>query len=177
VDAVNPGVLVANHYTAGAAALFCGATLLLAAWYRQASCEFTLLPDVIRGRKDVIGCPILTPIDALEARHRQLEASDRSRSSQTTALILTRRSEPRTEGETLRCGETGTMTIFAFTRHSGVRVAEIGFALIAIAGALIAIAPVTRFDRPGTVAGGVSLVAGAIVVIVAIRWGSFGSFF
>jgi hypothetical protein len=69
------------------------------------------------------------------------------------------------------------MTMFAFTRHTGVRVAEIGFALIAIAGALFAVAPVTRFGRPGAVAAGVVLAAGAVIVIIAIRWGSFGSFF
>ena len=69
------------------------------------------------------------------------------------------------------------MTIFAFTRHTGVRVAEIGFALMAIAGALFAIAQLTRFGRPGTIAGGVGLAAGAVLVIIAIRWGSFGSFF
>ncbi|MGH2872293.1 MAG: hypothetical protein ACRDL5_07495 [Solirubrobacteraceae bacterium] len=69
------------------------------------------------------------------------------------------------------------MTIFAFTRHTGVRIAEIGFALVAIAGALLAIAPLTRIGRPGRVAGGVSLAAGAVIIIVAIRWGSFGSFF
>jgi hypothetical protein len=69
------------------------------------------------------------------------------------------------------------MTIFAFTRHTGVRVAEIGFALVAIAGALLAVAPLTRFGRPGTIAAGVGLAAGAVLVIIAIRWGSFGSFF
>lgn len=69
------------------------------------------------------------------------------------------------------------MTIFAFTRHTGVRVAEIGFALMAIAGALLAIAPVTRLGRAGTVAGGVVLAAAAVVVIIAIRLGSFGSMF
>ena len=81
------------------------------------------------------------------------------------------------EGEGRLTGETERMTIFAFTRHTGVRIAEIGFALVAIAGALLAVAPVTRFGRPGTVAGGVGLGAGAAIVIVAIRWGSFGSFF
>jgi hypothetical protein len=69
------------------------------------------------------------------------------------------------------------MTIFAFTRHTGVRVAEIGFALVAIAGLLFAVAPVTRVGRPGTIAGGASLAAGAVIVIVAIRWGSFGAVF
>jgi hypothetical protein len=69
------------------------------------------------------------------------------------------------------------MTIFAFTRHTGVRIAEIGFALVAIAGVLFAVAPVTRLGRLGTIAGGVALAAGAVVVLVAIRWGSFGSVF
>ena len=69
------------------------------------------------------------------------------------------------------------MTIFAFTRHTGVRVAEIGFALLAIAGALLALAQVTRFGKPGTTAAGVVFAAGAVIVIVAIRWGSFGSMF
>lgn len=69
------------------------------------------------------------------------------------------------------------MTIFAFTRHTGVRVAEIGFALVAIAGALLAVAPLTRLGRRGAAAGGVSLAAGAVLIIIAIRWGSFGSFF
>ena len=69
------------------------------------------------------------------------------------------------------------MTIFAFTRHTGVRVAEIGFALLVIAGAVLAVAPVTRLGRSGTVAGGACLAAGALVIIIAIRWGSFGSVF
>jgi hypothetical protein len=69
------------------------------------------------------------------------------------------------------------MTIFAFTRHTGVRIAEIGFAFVAISGALLAVAPVSRLGRRGTVAGGVALAAGALLVIVAIRWGSFGSIF
>lgn len=69
------------------------------------------------------------------------------------------------------------MTIFAFTRHTGVRVAEIGFLLIALAGALLAIAPLTRVGRPGTIAGGAGIAAGAVIVIIAIRWGSFGSMF
>lgn len=72
--AVNFGalaVLFANHYTAGAAALFYGGTLLLAAWRGQAGCEFTLLSNMVLRRDDEIGCPLLTPLDALERRHRQ----------------------------------------------------------------------------------------------------------
>lgn len=81
------------------------------------------------------------------------------------------------EGEHQQTRETGNMTIFAITRHTGVRIAEIGFALLAIAGALLAIAPFTRFGKPGTLAGGIGITAGAVVIIVAIRWGSFGSVF
>lgn len=69
------------------------------------------------------------------------------------------------------------MIMFAFTRHTGVRIAEIGFALLAVAGALLAIAPLTRLGRPGAAAGGGVLAAGAVIIIIAIRWGSFGSFF
>ncbi len=65
------GALFANHYTAGAAALFYGATLLLAAWRGAAGCEFTVLSNVLLGRADEIGCPLLTPIDALEVRHER----------------------------------------------------------------------------------------------------------
>jgi hypothetical protein len=80
-------------------------------------------------------------------------------------------------GEPPKFRECGRMTIFAFTRHTGVRIAEIGFALVAIAGVLFAVAPVTRFGRPGAIAGGVALAAGAVVVLIAIRWGSFGAIF
>ena len=69
------------------------------------------------------------------------------------------------------------MTIFAMTRHTGVRVGEIGFAVLAIAGALLAITPITRLGRSGAVAGGAGIFAGAVIIIVAIRWGSFGSMF
>jgi hypothetical protein len=69
------------------------------------------------------------------------------------------------------------MTIFAFTRHTGVRVAEVGFALIAIAGALLALAQVSPIRRVGTIAGGLSLAAGAVIILIAIRWGSYGSVF
>lgn len=76
--AVNLGVLAALfaiHYTAGAAALFYGATLLVAAWLGEAGCEFTVLSNACLRRNDEIGCPVLTPIDTLELRHRQERAT------------------------------------------------------------------------------------------------------
>ena len=60
--------LFANPYTAGAAALFYGMTLLVAAWRGQPDCEATVLSNLILGRDDQIGCPTFTPIDAFEAR-------------------------------------------------------------------------------------------------------------
>jgi hypothetical protein len=63
-------VLLANPYTAGAAELFYGITLLVAAWCGQPGCEVTVLSNLILGRDDQIGCPAFTPIDALEARRR-----------------------------------------------------------------------------------------------------------
>src|SRR6266545_798842 len=57
-----------NPYTAGGAALFYGATLLLATWRDQPGCEATVLSNVILGRDDQIGCPLFSPIDQAEAR-------------------------------------------------------------------------------------------------------------
>jgi hypothetical protein len=75
--AVIAGLLVFD-YTASAAALFYGTTLLLAAWRAQPGCEATVLSNWILGRDDQIGCPTFTPIDNAEARQRdrrrQLEA-------------------------------------------------------------------------------------------------------
>jgi hypothetical protein len=94
--AVNLGalaVMFSNHYTAGAAALFYGGTLLLAAWRGQAGCEFTLLSNVLLGREDEIGCPLLTPIDALEVRHRRGRGSGRG--AGTAAIEGARVRDPR----------------------------------------------------------------------------------
>jgi hypothetical protein len=71
--ALNCAVMVAlatNPYTGGAAALFYGTTLLVAAWRGQPGCEVTLVSNWILGRDDQVGCPLFSPIDALEARQR-----------------------------------------------------------------------------------------------------------
>lgn len=60
--------LAVNPYTAGGAALFYGATLLLAAWRAQPGCEATVLSNGILGRDDQLGCPVFSPIDEAEAR-------------------------------------------------------------------------------------------------------------
>jgi hypothetical protein len=64
-------VLIANPYTGGGAALFYGASLLVAAWRAQPGCEVTVLSNLILGRDDQVGCPTLTPIDEVEALRRK----------------------------------------------------------------------------------------------------------
>jgi hypothetical protein len=60
--------LAVNPYTAGGAALFYGATLLVAAWRARPGCEATVLSNWILGRDDQLGCPVFSPIDEAEAR-------------------------------------------------------------------------------------------------------------
>jgi hypothetical protein len=64
-------VLFSVPYTAGAAALFYGMSLLVAAWCGRPECEATILSNLILRRDDQIGCPTFTPIDAAEARRRR----------------------------------------------------------------------------------------------------------
>jgi hypothetical protein len=62
--------LATNPYTGGAAALFYGTTLLVAAWRGQPGCEVTVVSNGILGRDDQVGCALFSPIDALEAGRR-----------------------------------------------------------------------------------------------------------
>ena len=67
-------------------------------------------------------------------------------------------------------------TLLALTQHNGVRTSEVGFALIAIAGAAVAVGAVTSWGRRnGNLVGGILLVAGALLVIIATHWGHFGT--
>lgn len=66
--------LVANDYTAGGAALFYGATMLVAAWLRQPGCEATVVSNLMLRRDDQIGCPTFAPIDWPEERLRRRRA-------------------------------------------------------------------------------------------------------
>ena len=67
------------------------------------------------------------------------------------------------------------MIISTIAVQTSIRIAEIGFALAAIAGALIfaaAVLPAQRKVLAG--AGGVALAVGAVLVIIAVHWGVFG---
>jgi hypothetical protein len=72
--------LIANDYTGGGATLFYGLTLLIAAWRGLPGCEATVLPNLVLGRDDQIGCPTFTPIDRAEARLRRKGATAAARS-------------------------------------------------------------------------------------------------
>lgn len=66
------------------------------------------------------------------------------------------------------------MTLLALTKHGGLRLAEVGFALAAVAGVLFAIGAAPGGRRAGTFLGGIALAVGAVLLIVAAHWGHYG---
>lgn len=69
----------------------------------------------------------------------------------------------------------GRMILLTLTRHTSLRVAELGLVLMLLAGAGLLFAAVIPFGRkPGTAIAGVALGAGAVLMIVAIHFGRFG---
>lgn len=85
LEATGPGAMVANvalavllfsiETTRPAAAIFVGASLLLAAYRGYAGCEATAISNWILRRDDQIGCVMLAPFDAIDTRSSD---SDRS---------------------------------------------------------------------------------------------------
>lgn len=68
------------------------------------------------------------------------------------------------------------MTLLALTiaRHTGIRLAELGFLLAAIAGALLLLGAIVPFgQRIGAAIGGLALAAGGVLLVVATHWGHF----
>jgi hypothetical protein len=67
------------------------------------------------------------------------------------------------------------MNVLALTHHNGIRIAELGFAIAAVGGALLAVGAVSRRgSRTATLLAGLALAAGSVLVIVAAHWGHFG---
>ena len=54
--------------TAGAAFLFYGSSMLVAAARRGGGCEVTAISNALLRRDDQVGCPLFAPIDAVEVR-------------------------------------------------------------------------------------------------------------
>jgi hypothetical protein len=66
------------------------------------------------------------------------------------------------------------MNLLAISHHGGVRIAEVGFLLGAVAGAVLALGAVVPLGkRIGKLVAGVALAAGSVLLIVAVHWGHF----
>jgi hypothetical protein len=60
-------------FTSAAALVFYGASMLLAALRGYSACEVLAVSNWILGRDDQIGCLVLSPIDAAEARVKEVQ--------------------------------------------------------------------------------------------------------
>ncbi len=63
-----PALAPRIYFISSGAAVFYGASMLLAAMRGKAGCEVTAVSNWVLGRDDQVGCPVFTPIDALEHR-------------------------------------------------------------------------------------------------------------
>jgi hypothetical protein len=69
--------------------------------------------------------------------------------------------------------------ILAMTHQTGVRLAEVGFLLILIAGVWLVAAEIpalgaSRWARFRTIVAGALLAISGVLLIIATRWGGFG---
>jgi hypothetical protein len=64
--------------------------------------------------------------------------------------------------------------VFALTHHAGIRLAEVGFLLILIAGVWLASTQVFKMARMRMIVSGLLLAVGGALLIVATHWGHFG---
>ncbi len=66
--------------------------------------------------------------------------------------------------------------VFAITRHTGVRLAEIGFLLVLLAGVWLFAAqiPQLRLGTARTAVAGLALAIAGVLLIIATHWGHFG---
>jgi hypothetical protein len=66
--------------------------------------------------------------------------------------------------------------VLGFARHTGVRLAEVGFLLMLFAGVWLTAAqlPQFKFGTARTIVAGVALAIGGLLLIIATHWGHFG---
>lgn len=69
--------LFALPATAGAAFLFYGASMLVAATRRSGGCEVTAISNTLLDRDDEVGCMLFAPVDIAEARLRRRPSTGR----------------------------------------------------------------------------------------------------
>ena len=67
--------------------------------------------------------------------------------------------------------------LLGFAHRTGVRLAEVGFLLVLFAGVWLVAAqiPRLRFATARTILAGAALAIGGVPLIIATRWGHFGS--
>jgi ABC-type branched-subunit amino acid transport system permease subunit len=67
------------------------------------------------------------------------------------------------------------MPLLALTHHNGIRLAEVGFALAAVAGGILALGALSPAGRrAGTFLAGFTLAVGSVLLVVAVHWGHVG---
>ncbi|MGI8868374.1 MAG: hypothetical protein ACR2F6_05855 [Mycobacteriales bacterium] len=68
------------------------------------------------------------------------------------------------------------MHILAFSHHTGIRVADVGYLLILFAGIWLAASqiPRLRFATGRTIVSGIALAAAGILLIIATHSGGYG---
>jgi hypothetical protein len=66
--------------------------------------------------------------------------------------------------------------VLALSSHTGVRLAEVGFLLILIAGVWLVAAEIPQFKlrRMRTIVAGAALTVAGVLLIIATHWGQFG---
>jgi hypothetical protein len=66
--------------------------------------------------------------------------------------------------------------LVAFSHHTGVTLAEVGYLLILFAGVWLIAAqiPVFKMPRARTIVAGIALALAGVLLIVATHWGHFG---
>jgi len=66
--------------------------------------------------------------------------------------------------------------VFALTHHTGIRLAEVGFLLVLMAGVWLAAAqiPQLKLGSARTIVAGVALAIAGVLLIIATHWGHFG---
>jgi hypothetical protein len=73
-------------------------------------------------------------------------------------------------------GDSPVVAVLAFSRHTGVTLAEVGFLLILIAGVWLVATqlPQPRWQRTRTIVAGATLTTAGVLLIIATHWGHFG---
>jgi hypothetical protein len=66
------------------------------------------------------------------------------------------------------------MLALVIKQHTGIRLAEVGEALLAAAGILLLLGGMTSFGRrAGQTFGGICLAIAGVLLVIATRWGHF----